>query len=113
MDMAVRERLFSLPEQLTVAAQSYQLDNVSILVIPYQKKIAIDMALDSIYFVTLSLCNNVTIRIFNLCNFSEFHQGGPELGRPYYIQPVYTQGAVTARNFYTFTVLHFSKSVLP
>ena len=33
--------LFILPEQLTVAAQSHQLDNVSILVIPYQQKITL------------------------------------------------------------------------
>ena len=41
--------LFILPEQLTVAAQSYQLDNVSILVIPYQQKITIDVAFQTTF----------------------------------------------------------------
>ena len=49
MDMAVREQLFSLPEQLTVAAQSHQLDNVSILVIPYQQEVAIDVTFQTTF----------------------------------------------------------------
>jgi len=49
MDMAVRGRLFSLLEQLTVAAQSYQLDNVSILVIPYQQEVTIDVTLQTAF----------------------------------------------------------------
>lgn len=40
-----------LPEQLTVTAQSYQLDNVSILVIPYQQKITIDVAFQTTFIL--------------------------------------------------------------
>ena len=49
MDMAVRGRLFSLLEQLTVTAQSYQLDDVSILVIPYQQEVTIDVTLQTVF----------------------------------------------------------------
>ena len=43
MDMAVRGRLFSLLEKFTMAAQSYQLDDVSILLIPNQQEVTIDV----------------------------------------------------------------------
>ena len=36
-----------LLEQLTMAAQSYQLDDVSILVVPYQQEVTIDMTLQA------------------------------------------------------------------
>ena len=38
-----------LLEQLTMAAQSYQLDDVSIFVIPYQQEVAIDVAFQATF----------------------------------------------------------------